>query len=155
MREVFSADGEPSCCEGRAEAESKSDPYSVLLQARSALTGAELMSRISYAEARTYMHDVLLRDTDQMSMRHGLEVRVPLLDHRVAEYLMGLPGHIKSPVGLPKSFLVHSIDSDVVTSVAARPKRGFVLHSKRGCGGSFEISASIISVRAVSAVGPR
>jgi hypothetical protein len=41
---------------------------------------AELFAHISYAEGRTYMHDVLLRDTDQMSMAHALEVRVPLLD---------------------------------------------------------------------------
>jgi hypothetical protein len=37
------------------------------------------MSLVSY-KARTYMHDVLLRDTDQMSMAHGLEQL--LLDHR-------------------------------------------------------------------------
>ena len=35
---------------------------------------AELFALISYAEGRTYMHDVLLRDTDQMSMAHALEV---------------------------------------------------------------------------------
>ncbi len=36
------------------------------------------------------MHDVLLRDTDQMSMAHGLEVRVPLLDHRLVDYVTAL-----------------------------------------------------------------
>ena len=55
----------------------------------------DLMSLVSYAESRTYMHDVLLRDTDQMSMRHGLEVRVPLLDHELVEYVMRLPRSVK------------------------------------------------------------
>ena len=128
MRELFSADWRTELLPWAAAEASQEDPYSVLLSGALREHGdADLMTLISYAEARTYMHDVLLRDTDQMSMRHGLEVRVPLLDHRVAQYVMGLPGHIKSPVGLPKSFLVHSIDSDVVTSVAGRPKRGFVL----------------------------
>jgi asparagine synthase (glutamine-hydrolysing) len=39
-------------------------------------------SRGFRSRRRTYMHDVLLRDTDQMSMAHALEVQVPLLDHR-------------------------------------------------------------------------
>src|SRR5262245_62391934 len=51
------------------------DPYVRLLQeayARAPEVG--LLGRVSYAEGRTYMHDVLLRDTDQMSMAHALEV---------------------------------------------------------------------------------
>ena len=55
----------------------------------------ELMALISYAEARTYMHDVLLQDTDQMSMCHGLEVRVPFLDHELAELVVSLPDEPK------------------------------------------------------------
>ena len=66
-----------------ADVADRADPYDRLLA--DALTRtrrtAALFARISFAEARTYMHDVLLRDTDQMSMAHGLEVRVPLLDH--------------------------------------------------------------------------
>ena len=33
--------------------------------------------------------NTLLRDTDAMSMRHSLEVRVPLLDHPLVEYVLG------------------------------------------------------------------
>lgn len=86
-----------------------------------------LMSLVSYAEARTYMHDVLLRDTDQMSMRHGLEVRVPLLDHRLVEYVMGLSDDAKHAPGMPKRLLVDSVGGDVLPAIAGRPKQGFVL----------------------------
>jgi len=85
------------------------------------------MSLISYAEARTYMHDVLLRDADQMSMAHGLEIRVPLLDHRLIEYLMGLPDAIKLPGAVPKRLLVESLGAALPAECVQRPKQGFVL----------------------------
>jgi asparagine synthase (glutamine-hydrolysing) len=86
-----------------------------------------LLTFVSYAEARTYMHDLLLRDTDQMSMAHSLEVRVPLLDHRLAEYVMGLPDSIKAPNGTPKRLLVESLNGILPEEIIKRPKQGFVL----------------------------
>jgi asparagine synthase (glutamine-hydrolysing) len=88
---------------------------------------AELLSLISYAEGRTYMHDVLLRDTDQMSMAHALEVRVPLLDHKLVEYLMGLPDECKVSNGTPKRLLVESLGQLLPQEIVQRPKRGFTL----------------------------
>ncbi len=103
------------------------DPYVTLLErAVSQHAEASSMSLISYAEARTYMHDVLLRDTDQMSMAHGLEVRVPLLDHGLVEYVMGLSETAKGPNGVPKRLLLEALTDDLPASVR-RPKRGFVL----------------------------
>jgi asparagine synthase (glutamine-hydrolysing) len=86
-----------------------------------------LWSRISFAEARTYMHDVLLRDTDQMSMAHALEVRVPLLDHHLASYVMSLPDAAKREAGSPKTLLVRSLTRPLPPEIVRRPKRGFAL----------------------------
>ena len=105
------------------------DPYVYLLQ-RTIDREAELdlMSLVSYAEARTYMHDVLLRDTDQMSMSRGLEVRVPLLDHRLVEHLMRMPESAKSTAqGPPKALLIESLAHALPPFCVDRPKRGFVL----------------------------
>jgi asparagine synthase (glutamine-hydrolysing) len=110
-------------CLGEAQ-----DPYVRLLQA--AYTRAPwvgLLGRISYAEGRTYMHDVLLRDTDQMSMAHGLEVRVPLLDHTLVEYLMGLPDAYKRSNGTPKRLLVESLGGLLPDEIVHRSKQGFTL----------------------------
>src|SRR5690606_37419633 len=91
------------------EAAAADDPYVALLrEAARHHPDVGLMTLTSYAEARTYMHDVLLRDTDQMSMSHGLEVRVPLLDHSVVEYVMGLPEGLKRPGRPPKTLLTSS-----------------------------------------------
>jgi asparagine synthase (glutamine-hydrolysing) len=104
------------------------DPYVDLLRnAYQSANSAELFALISYAEGRTYMHDVLLRDTDQMSMAHALEVRVPLLDHKLVEYVMGTPDAYKRPNGAPKSLLVHSLGGLLPRDVVHRPKRGFTL----------------------------
>jgi asparagine synthase (glutamine-hydrolysing) len=104
------------------------DPYVNLLEAAVARhPDVDVMSLVSYAEARTYMHDVLLRDTDQMSMAHGLEARVPLLDHRLVEYVMGLPESVKTSDVRPKRLLVESLDAELPKACVDRPKQGFVL----------------------------
>ena len=110
------------------------DPYVYLLQ-RTIDREAELdlMSLVSYAEARTYMHDVLLRDTDQISMSRGLEVRVPLLDHRLVEHLMRMPEAAKTMAqGPPKALLTQSLDRALPPFCIDRPKRGFARRQRRG-----------------------
>jgi asparagine synthase (glutamine-hydrolysing) len=85
------------------------------------------LAKVSYAEGRTYMHDVLLRDTDQMSMAHSLEARVPLLDHCLVEYVMGVPDAHKRANGTPKRLLVESLDGLLPDEIVHRPKQGFTL----------------------------
>ena len=130
MRQLFSPARRDALLGGSGQGRSvagEHDPYVVLLErAVAAHPDASSMTLVSYAESRTYMHDVLLRDTDQMSMAHGLEVRVPLLDHRLAEYVMGLPEAAKAPNSTPKRLLLDALASELPVSVR-RPKRGFVL----------------------------
>jgi asparagine synthase (glutamine-hydrolysing) len=86
---------------------------------------ADLFAQVSFAESRLYMHDVLLRDADQMSMAHGLEVRLPLLDHRLAAFVVSLPAHMKR--NGPKSLLVNSLRRPLPAGLVGRRKRGFTL----------------------------
>ncbi len=104
------------------------DPYTTALgEAFARSPGVGVLSQVSYAEARTYMHDVLLHDTDQMSMRHALEVRVPLLDHKLVEYVMGLSDDRKRSNGTPKRLLVESLNGLLPSEIVHRPKQGFTL----------------------------
>lgn len=106
----------------------RTDPYDTLLaQEYAAVPSAGLFAQVSFAEARTYMHDVLLRDTDQMSMAHALEVRVPLLDHVLVDAVMALPDSVKRPDGVPKRLLVESLGGLLPESIVHRPKQGFTL----------------------------
>ncbi len=122
QRELLVAD----CCLPMTQ--SRDDPYASLL--RQAFTSRALespLAQVSYAEARTYMHDVLLRDTDQMSMAHSLEVRVPLLDHKLVEHVISLPDAYKRPNGFAKPLLVNSLGVKLPHDITHRPKQGFTL----------------------------
>ncbi len=104
------------------------DPYVPLLRSAFArMPGSGLVTQVSYAESRTYMHDVLLRDTDQMSMAHALEVRVPLIDHVLADYVMAVPDPLKAPGATPKRLLVDSLGAALPREIVHRPKKGFTL----------------------------
>ena len=85
------------------------------------------INRVSYLESRCYMSNTLLRDTDVMSMSHGLEVRVPLLDRGLAEKLIALPGAWKMDRQTPKPMLVGALRGALPERVIHRPKRGFTL----------------------------
>jgi asparagine synthase (glutamine-hydrolysing) len=82
------------------------------------------ISQISIAEISTYMQNILLRDTDQMSMAHALEVRVPFLDYKLVEYVLGVPDEFKSTVS-PKKLLVDSLGDLLPPEIINRPKMGF------------------------------
>ena len=82
------------------------------------------LSRVSYAEFITYLQNVLLRDTDQMSMAHALEVRVPFLDHEFIELVMGVPDKYKYP-STPKKLLTDSLKGLLPKEIIDRPKMGF------------------------------
>lgn len=85
-----------------------------------------LLSRVSAAEISTYMQNVLLRDTDQMSMAHALEVRVPFLDYKLVEYVLGIPDEMKYP-STPKKLLVDAMGDLLPPEIVNRPKMGFSL----------------------------
>jgi asparagine synthase (glutamine-hydrolysing) len=85
----------------------------------------DLFTRISLAEMNTYLTNVLLRDTDQMSMAHALEVRVPMLDHTLVEYLLSIPSALKVSETSPKQLLVEAMGTDLPPELVNRPKMGF------------------------------
>lgn len=84
------------------------------------------LSKYSIAEMSTYMQNTLLRDTDQMSMAVALEVRVPFLDYKLVEYVLGVEDRHKFPAK-PKKLLVDAMGGLLPTEVVHRKKMGFVL----------------------------
>jgi asparagine synthase (glutamine-hydrolysing) len=85
------------------------------------------VNRVSYLEARCYMLNTLLRDSDFMSMAHGLELRVPLIDHQLVRRILALPGSWKLDSGMPKPLLVRALKGQLPEKIVHRPKRGFTL----------------------------
>jgi asparagine synthase (glutamine-hydrolysing) len=85
-----------------------------------------LQSAFAEIEAKRYMHDQLLRDTDVFSMAHSIEVRVPYLDHEVTACAAALPAAQKRPNAVNKPALVQAIGDGLVTDLASAKKNGFV-----------------------------
>ncbi|MBL7983271.1 MAG: asparagine synthase (glutamine-hydrolyzing) [Flavobacteriales bacterium] len=83
-------------------------------------------SQVSLGELDTYLANVLLRDTDQMSMAHALEVRVPFLDHDLVEFVLGVNDRFKYP-HTPKQLLTAALGDLLPREIIDRPKMGFVL----------------------------
>jgi len=88
--------------------------------------GLPFLSQVSLAEMRTYMGHTLLRDADQFSMAHALEVRVPFLDHRLVACALSAPDSQKFPTS-PKRLLVESLGDLLPSDVVNRSKMGFVM----------------------------
>ncbi len=101
-------------------------PLSALLDRHADLRRAlPQLSQISGLEIDSYTQSVLLRDTDQMSMAHALEVRVPFFDHDLVSFAMGIPDHIKRG-SYPKQLLVESLGDMLPSDLVHRKKMGFV-----------------------------
>jgi asparagine synthase (glutamine-hydrolysing) len=90
-------------------------------------TGRNASDQISIYELGTYMLSTLLRDTDQMSMAHSLEVRVPLIDPEVVSLLLRVPTRWKTDPTTPKPLLVRAAGAGLPPHCVHRPKRGFTL----------------------------
>jgi len=84
-------------------------------------------SLISYLETTHYLQNMLLRDTDMMSMAHPLEVRVPFMDHKLVEHMFSMPARLKKLTATPKALLVDSMKPPLPDSIVHRKKMGFTL----------------------------
>jgi asparagine synthase (glutamine-hydrolysing) len=80
---------------------------------------------ISWLELRSYLVNMLLRDTDAMSMSHSLEVRVPFLDAPLVEYVLALPEAAKVDAKRPKSLLIDALGDLLPQEIVAQRKRTF------------------------------
>jgi asparagine synthase (glutamine-hydrolysing) len=95
----------------------------------------EPIAGISWLEMRTYMASTLLRDTDSVSMARSLEVRVPLLDTPLIEFMCALPDEARAQSGQSqarseaqsKALLRSALDGLLPAEILDQKKRTFTL----------------------------
>jgi asparagine synthase (glutamine-hydrolysing) len=83
------------------------------------------LGRIVRLESERYMRNQLLRDTDWTSMAHSLEVRVPLVDRRLTEAVVGLAA--AGRLGSGKTLLPLMLARGLPEAAMTRPKTGFTV----------------------------
>jgi asparagine synthase (glutamine-hydrolysing) len=82
---------------------------------------------IQYIDTHTYLIGDINTKVDRASMAHSLEVREPLMDHQLVEWLATLPSHLKMRKNESKFLLKKSMEPMLPSDVLYRPKMGFAV----------------------------
>jgi asparagine synthase (glutamine-hydrolysing) len=110
------------------------DPFHRIRAYREKCDASDAINRQAYLDMRFFMTDSVLMKVDKMSMASSLEIRVPLLDHTLVEYVAGLPGDWK--LNLQRKGLVtkhvfrQALDGLLPDKIVQRPKQGYSLPVK-------------------------
>lgn len=88
---------------------------------------AHSLSRVQYLDFKTYLPGDILTKVDRASMAHSLEVRAPLLDHKLIEWISGLPPEFKYRSGQGKYIFKNALRPYLSDDILYRPKMGFAV----------------------------
>ncbi len=87
----------------------------------------EPVAATAWLEMRCYMASTLLRDTDSVSMARSLEVRVPLLDTPLVEFVNALPDAARYRPGTQKALLLEALSGLLPEEILGQGKKTFTL----------------------------
>jgi len=104
-----------------------SEPKGVIFDPELAAALPDALDRMQYLDTLTYLPDDILTKVDRASMAVALEVRVPILDHRVVEFSCRLPTRFKMRGGKGKWLLRQLAYRHVPKALLDRPKSGFAV----------------------------
>jgi asparagine synthase (glutamine-hydrolysing) len=83
------------------------------------------VNRMLYIDTKTWLPDDLLLKADKMTMANSIELRVPLLDHKLLEFAASLPGHFKVRGFTTKYIAKKVLNERVPQTILDRRKVGF------------------------------
>ncbi len=101
------------------------DPFDFLQDAWARTAGRDVVTRASLSDLMTYLPCDLMTKVDIASMAHGLEVRQPMLDHRIVEFASSLPVTLKLRGRRGKRILQDTFGSMIPANIFTRQKMGF------------------------------
>jgi asparagine synthase (glutamine-hydrolysing) len=85
------------------------------------------LSLVQYLDLKTYLVGDINTKVDRASMAHGLEVREPLMDHTLVEWLASLPPDLKLRRGEGKYLLKKALEPYLPAGILYRQKMGFAV----------------------------
>jgi asparagine synthase (glutamine-hydrolysing) len=87
----------------------------------------DLLSRIQYVDIKTYLSDDILAKVDRASMAVSLEVRAPILDHKLMELVARIPSSLKLRGIQGKYIFKKALERVLPESILYRKKMGFAV----------------------------
>jgi asparagine synthase (glutamine-hydrolysing) len=121
-KEIFSAETRADLAGPAAAAW---DPLDLYRERYAETEGAEPLARMQDLDLGIYMVDDLLVKTDRLSMAHSLELRVPFLDQKVAEFAFSLPTRMKVRGFAKKRLLRRALEPLLPKEIVHGRKQGF------------------------------
>ncbi len=103
------------------------DPFTSIRDLYARAGTDDLVSRMQYCDIKSYLSDDILVKVDRASMAHSLEVRCPLLDHRIIELAARMPRSHKMGGGKSKIVLKEAVAPWVESEFFERDKQGFAI----------------------------
>ena len=100
------------------------EPAAEIFHAHGARTD-DAVGRLLYLDAKTYLPGDILTKVDRMSMAASLEARVPLLEHKLIEFVSRMPASLKMRGGESKYIFKRAVRGLVPDEILDRPKQGF------------------------------
>ena len=101
------------------------DPVEVMQYHYDRAPAADPLSRIQYVDMKTYLVDDILVKVDRASMANSLEVRCPLLDHKLMELIAQIPSGMKLHNGQGKYIFKKALERVLPAEILTRTKKGF------------------------------
>ncbi len=120
------------------------DPVDVYRERYAETEGAEPLARLQDVDLGIYLVDDLLVKTDRSSMAHSLELRVPFLDQRVAEFALSLATPLKVRGFAKKRLLRRALAPLIPREVLRGPKQGFSIPLAAWLRGPLESFAHVV-----------
>ncbi|PYT14569.1 MAG: asparagine synthase (glutamine-hydrolyzing) [Acidobacteria bacterium] len=102
-----------------------------------ARAGGDWLSALQYLDLNSYLPLDILTKVDRMSMAHGHEARVPLLDHPLVEFAAAIPAELRLRDGVTKSIFKQTMRGVLPDEVVDRRKQGFAVPLGRWFRGQF------------------
>jgi asparagine synthase (glutamine-hydrolysing) len=108
-----------------AEHQSGCDPYEIIRKTLSQIKSASKLQKMMYVDTKHWLADSHLVMMDKMSMANSIELRTPLLDHRLVDFAASLSENFKINSFQSKIVFKNAVQSEIPSPILNRAKKGF------------------------------
>jgi len=109
----------------------KSNPLDFLLRRFEEAPKEDLVAKLLYVDIHSYLPEDLLVKIDIATMANSLEARVPFLDHKLMEFVAGIPSSLKLKGSIKKFILKKTYSDFLPKAILKRKKMGFAIPVSR------------------------